>query len=275
MTRAAGDGSTDAAAGIALLAADPSIPATTPAPGQGEEPATDKPGDTGSVTGDDGQAIQVLGDSAYGAGEMLEHLESAGHQALVKPEPLRPAVTGVYVLDDFAYDPENGTLTCPNQVVRTISAKGNVNFGPACKGCPLRGMCTKAKKGRKVVITVHHGRQRAHRAAAEQPGFQEQYRQYRPLIERSIAWVVAKDKRRLRYRGTEKNNTWLQTRLGALNLRKLLVMGLHQFNGAWVLARESRAGADRPEFGAYRGHKRPAGSSECGEARIWPNTAGR
>ncbi|MEO6531285.1 MAG: hypothetical protein ABI563_14325 [Specibacter sp.] len=50
----------------------------------------------------------------------------------MKPKPLRPAVPGGYILDDFAYDPDNGTLTCPNKVVRRISPKGNVNFEAAC-----------------------------------------------------------------------------------------------------------------------------------------------
>jgi hypothetical protein len=103
-------------------------------------------------------------------------------------------------------------------------------------GCPLRDICTKAKNGRKVVITGHHGRQRAQRAASRQPGFQEQYRQYRPLTERGIAWVVAKNNRRLRYRGTTKNTARLQTRLAGLNLRRLLVLGLNHQNGAWALA---------------------------------------
>lgn len=219
VTKAGGPGSGDAEAGIQLLGTDPSIPTT----------------DTAAATGD-GERLKVLGDSAYGSGNMLEALETAGHESVVKPRPLRPAVTGGYVLDDFAYDPEKQTLTCPNAVVRKISAKGNVNFGAACKGCPLRQMCTKAKKGRKVVITEHHGRQRAHRAAAKDTGFQHDYRAYRPLIERSIAWLVAGGNRRLRYRGTVKNNAWLQTRLAGLNLRRLLKLGLTRQEGAWILA---------------------------------------
>lgn len=217
LTQASGEGSSDASAGIKLLDTDPSIPAT------GETPTQDQ------------EKIQVLGDSAYGSGEMLECLETAGHQAVVKPKPLRPAVSGGYVLDDFDYDQENGTLECPNGVVRKISAKGNVNFGAACNGCPLRDICTKAKKGRKVVITEHHGRQRAHRVAAKDTEFQNDYRQYRPLIERSVAWLVAGNNRRLRYRGTIKNNAWLQTRLAGLNLRRLLKLGLTDQNGAWAL----------------------------------------
>lgn len=210
MTRAAGPGSSDAEAGIELLGSDPTM----------------KVEDT---------RYQVLGDSAYGSGDMLEHLDGAGHQGLVKPKPLRPAVPGGYDLDDFAHDEAKNTLTCPAGEVRTISAKGNVNFGTACKACPLRAKCTTAKGGRKVVITVHHARQRAHRAAAREPGFRHDYRAYRPLVERSIGWLVAGGNRRLRYRGVEKNNAWLQVRTAALNLRRLLNLGLTGHNGAWAL----------------------------------------
>ncbi|AOT03807.1 IS1182 family transposase [Arthrobacter sp. U41] len=210
VTKAAGDGSSDAQAGQELLAADPSM--------------------------DDATGYQVLGDSAYGSGAMLEHLEEAGHQALVKPKPLRPAVAGGYTLDDFVYDPGKGTMTCPNGLVRKISPKGNVNFGSECNGCPLREQCTKAKNGRKLVITEHHGRQRAHRAAARESGFQQDYRQYRPLIERSIAWLVANNNRRLRYRGTGKNHAWIQFRVAGLNLKRLLKLGLTNENRAWIIA---------------------------------------
>ncbi|NVM97029.1 IS1182 family transposase [Arthrobacter wenxiniae] len=210
MTKAAGPGSSDADAGIVLLGTDPTMK-------------------------DDGTHYQVLGDSAYGSGAMLEALDGAGHQGLVKPKPLRPAVPGGYDLDDFTHDEGKNTLTCPRGEVRTISAKGNVNFGAACKECPLRDQCTTAKGGRKVVITKHHARQRAHRAAARAEAFRHDYRAYRPLVERSIGWLVAGGNRRLRYRGVEKNNAWLQVRTAALNLRRLLKLGLIGRDGAWAI----------------------------------------
>ncbi len=56
------------------------------------------------------------------------------------------------------------------------------------------------------------------------------------MVERSIAWLVAGGNRRVRYRGIEKNNAWLYNRSAALNLRKLLHLGLIRHEGAWVLA---------------------------------------
>jgi len=56
------------------------------------------------------------------------------------------------------------------------------------------------------------------------------------MVERSIAWLVAGRNRRVRYRGVRKNNAWLHTRSAALNLRRLLNLGLTRTDGAWVLA---------------------------------------
>ena len=62
------------------------------------------------------------------------------------------------------------------------------------------------------------------------------YRRHRPMVERSIAWLVAGGNRRLRFRGTVRNDQWLHHRVAALNLRRLLNLGLTRTHGAWVLA---------------------------------------
>lgn len=77
--------------------------------------------------------------------------------------------------------------------------------------------------------------QRQHRARADDDCFQATYRQHRPMVERSIAWLT-RGARRVPYRGVEKNNNWLHHRVAALNLRRLLAMGLTITDGAWVLA---------------------------------------
>jgi len=77
---------------------------------------------------------------------------------------------------------------------------------------------------------------RAHRARAADPEFQTAYRQHRPMVERGIAWLVAQGSRRLRYHGTIKNDTWLHHRTAALNLRRMLTVGLNRQNGTWAMA---------------------------------------
>jgi IS5 family transposase len=86
-----------------------------------------------------------------------------------------------------------------------------------------------------VLLGEHHQLQREHRQRASDDGFQTAYRQHRPMVERSIAWLV-RGARRVPYRGIEKNNNWLHHRAAALNLRRLLAMGLTIENGGWALA---------------------------------------
>ncbi len=78
--------------------------------------------------------------------------------------------------------------------------------------------------------------QPTHRARAQEPAFQAVYRAHRPMVERSIAWLVAGDNRRLRFRGTAKNDLWLHHRVAGLNLRRLLHLGLTRTTGTWAIA---------------------------------------
>ena len=128
-----------------------------------------------------------------------------------------------------------GTLTCPNQVTRPLSKKRTVTFGAACRGCPLRDRCTTSSRGRKITVHRHERLQRRHRQRAQDLDFQQTYREKRPLVERTIAWLV-NGNRRVPYRGVAKNNAWLQHRVAALNLRRLLALGLNLNNGTWQLA---------------------------------------
>jgi hypothetical protein len=68
------------------------------------------------------------------------------------------------------------------------------------------------------------------------PQFQQSYRRWRPMMERSIAWLVADGCWRVPYRGIERNDLWWSLRVAAVNLRRLLVLGLARHDGAWVLA---------------------------------------
>ena len=66
---------------------------------------------------------------------------------------------------------------------------------------------------------------------------QQEYRRWRPPVERAIAWLVAHGNRRVPYRGVLKNDTWLHHRAAALNLRRLINLGLTPAsNGTWALA---------------------------------------
>src|SRR3954463_14480270 len=113
--------------------------------------------------------VQVLADSAYGTGDALAALHAAGHMPVVKPWPLRPAVPGGFILDDFTVDEVAGAAPCPAGITRPISRTRAVTFGAACRGCPLRQDCTTAADGRTLHLHPHDALQRAHRARAADP----------------------------------------------------------------------------------------------------------
>jgi Transposase DDE domain/Transposase domain (DUF772) len=207
LTKASGPAVSEASVGVALLAEDESI----------------------------GGPVEAFGDSAYGTGEALAAIRSAGHTAMIKPRPLRPVVAGGFTLDDFTVDAAAGTVSCPAGVTRPISRTRHVTFGAACRGCPLRARCTTATRGRILHLHEHHALQRAHRGRAADPAFQAAYRRHRPMVERSLAWLT-RGARRVPYRGVAKNDAWWHLRAAAINLRRLLSLGLTGTDGHWALA---------------------------------------
>ena len=143
---------------------------------------------------------------------------------------------GGFTIDDFTVDEAAATVSCPNQVTRPITGTRTAIFGARCRGCPLRARCTTSAKGRTLRLHPHDALQRAHRARATDPQFQAVYRRHRPLVERSISWLVAGGNRRLRFLGTQRNDLWLHHRVAALNLRRLLALGLLRSGGSWAVA---------------------------------------
>ncbi|MBW8711320.1 MAG: transposase, partial [Mycobacterium sp.] len=185
----------------------------------------------------DGEAepVTVLADSAYSAGEFRAELVERGHIDRVKPAPARSFILGGFTVDDFTVDHVAGTATCPNGLTRTISRTGVATFGVACAGCPLRSRCTRRRDGKTLRIGPHDARLRAARKAACDPDWLAEYRQHRPMVERTIAWLT-RGNRRLRYRGIIKNDQWLHHRAAALNLRRLVTLGLDHTGAKWAIA---------------------------------------
>ena len=204
LTKAAGAGNSDAAIGPSLLT-----------------------GETGPV--------EVLADSAYGSGDARAAFAEAGHTTVIKPAPLRAAVPGGFTLDDFDIDRDAGLVTCPAAQQRRITPGGAAVFGNACLPCPLRARCTTSRDGRTISVNPHHELLADARAqAADDPEFAATYRQHRPMVERSIAWLT-RGNRRLRYRGVTNNDLWLHHRAAAINLKRLITgYGLTRQDRAWT-----------------------------------------
>ena len=103
---------------------------------------------------------------------------------------------------------------------------------------PAAGRCTTSKSGRTLTLHPKDALLRAARRDwATNPELRATYRRHRPMVERSIAWLVGVRGRcrRVPYRGVAANNWWLHTRAAALNLRRLLNLGLDAEAGTWIL----------------------------------------
>ncbi len=180
------------------------------------------------------EGLEVLGDSAYGSATTRLGLKSLQHRLVIKPVPSIPAVPGGFVRDEFSVDYLARSVTCPAGHVAGLSPGGVAKFAPHCHLCPSRPRCTKAK-ARSFTVGPNDAELVAARADWRDPELSATYRQHRPMAERSIAWLVAKGNRRLRYRGVERNDAWLKLRAATLNLRRLLALGL-VFDGSWKLS---------------------------------------
>jgi hypothetical protein len=245
LTKAAGTDNTDAAVAEQFVAADAAAEASRPNTGAPAQPGSGQDGEPDQPTDSDhdsqpgtGQPREWYGDSAYGTGELRERVSDAGHRAVFKPKPLNRPVPGGFTTDDFIIDEQAGTATCPNGTTRPITPSRSVNFGTACRDCPLRALCTTSKSSRHLHL---HPRDDLLRAArrdwAADPDLRERYRRHRPNIERIIYQITNHRGRRLklRYHGTAKNNAWLKRRTAALNLRNLINRGLQPTTKGWTL----------------------------------------
>jgi Transposase DDE domain len=132
--------------------------------------------------------LQVLADSAYGSGPTRAALRDAKHVQAIKALPLRRAVPGGFDRDDFVIDRDARSVTCPAGHTVAITPKGVATFGVRCRGCPLVSRCTTSKTGRTLRIDVHDAELVEARRTWREGDFAADYRRWRPMVERSIAW---------------------------------------------------------------------------------------
>src|SRR6266702_2036546 len=228
LTKAAGQENSDPAVAAEFLAAEAAADGATPSASSG----------SGSGNGGGSDLLAWYGDSAYGTGDLRGAIEKAGHQAVIKPKPLRAPVEGGFTVDDFTVHQEQGTVTCPAGNTVALSRTRVATFGALCRDCPLRAQCTTCKTGRKLVLHERDDLLRAARRDWAATGLRKDYMAHRPNVERAVAQVATWRGRqlKLRYRGVTKNHAWLKRRTAALNLRNLTRRGLARHHGTWVLA---------------------------------------
>ena len=111
-------------------------------------------------------------------------------------------------------------------------------FGVPCGSCPLRADCTKSRRGRVISIHPHEAALQHAKTRQRDPGWQQDYRTYRPVVERKISHFTRRPwgGRNARCRGHNRILTDILARAGAVNLARLATLGLHHGATGWAIA---------------------------------------
>jgi hypothetical protein len=226
----------DAAPAADLLADDLPAAADDPEPAPDSEPGP--AADPELPTGVEGQRLVVYGDSAYGAGGVLDALERGDAQIMCKVQPpVAPA--GRFAKDAFTIDLQAATVTCPaGQVtaLRTIKDGQVASFGAACRDCPLAERCTASADGRTIRVGPHETQLVRARARQADPAWKADYRATRPKVERKIGHLMRRKHggRRARVRGQTKVDADFSLLAAAVNLARLAMLGLTANGASWA-----------------------------------------
>lgn len=180
---------------------------------------------------------EVIADTAYGSGQVRKELEEAGHIACIKPRPpfRNPRLGPDQITrQEFVVDLERNQVRCPAGNTATINRNRQAKFGTACSECSLRSRCTTSKTGRTFSVHPHHRILVTAHKKWQRPETIDRYNRHRPSVERIISWIVARGNRKLKHRGIEPNRQQLHTRVAALNLRRLINLGLCHTPTGWA-----------------------------------------
>jgi hypothetical protein len=186
------------------------------------------------------EPLSVYGDSAYGAGELLDTLEAAGAEIMCK---VRPPVApgGRFTKDAFVVDLDAGTVSCPAGHTTHLRPFGGgdgriAKFAQACAGCPLADRCTTARDGRTIYVGPYEQQLARARARQADPAWKADYTATRPKVERKIAHLMHRKHggRRARVRGHPKIDADFALLAAAVNLARLAALGLTPHAGGWA-----------------------------------------
>jgi hypothetical protein len=187
--------------------------------------------------------VEVYGDSAYGAGELLKRLEDVDAHIGIKVQPA-VAPGGRFTKDRFGIDLDAATATCPAGVTVALRLTGHqrhaavAEFGVACSACALVQLCTTAKAGRTITISAYERQLAAARARRDDPDWLADYRATRPKVERKIGHLMRRRHggRRARVRGLDKVTADFALLAASTNLARLGVLGLvSRADGGWAI----------------------------------------
>jgi hypothetical protein len=170
------------------------------------------------------EVVEVIGDCAYGAGEVRAEFAATGRTILAKVPEIDNQ--GLFAKTMFQIDLGAGTCTCPNgQTTADLRpAKGGggtfVFANETCAACPLRSQCTRSRQGRSVQLNPHEALLQQARELQASPAFAEARRR-RQVVEHRIARLVQLGIRQARYSGRTKTLFQLCVAAAVANLTLL------------------------------------------------------
>jgi hypothetical protein len=185
------------------------------------------------------EPLSVYGDSAYGAGSVLDTLEHADANIMCKVQPPN-APAGRFAKDAFDIDLDAGTVTCPaGQTARLRPVKNGhiAHFATACTGCPLAERCTTSPAGRSIHVGIYEQQLTRARARQTDPAWKADYTATRPKVERKISHLMRRRHggRRARVRGHTKVDADFSLLAAAVNLARLATLGVTHHTTSWAV----------------------------------------
>jgi len=112
--------------------------------------------------------VALVADKGHHSGENLVGIAERGLVPLIASPNQNRGEPG-FRRDDFVYDADNDTLTCPaEQILTRLSRKDKIARhykakGSVCRLCPNFGVCTRSRNGRTVSISLYENVIRANR----------------------------------------------------------------------------------------------------------------
>ena len=201
-----------------------------------EPDASDPAEDEAAAPGTPTEPLAVYGDSAYGAGSVLDTLEQADAKIMCKVQaPNAPG--GRFAKDAFQIDLDAGTVTCPaGQTARLRAVKDGqiAHFAQRVPGMPARrrGAPPRPADARSMSALYEQQLARA-RARQTDPAWKADYTATRPKVERKIGHLMRRRHggRRARVRGRTKSIADFSLLAAAVNLARLATLGVTHHNG--------------------------------------------
>jgi hypothetical protein len=180
---------------------------------------------------------QVIGDGAFGSGELRAACSTYKDRGIDLVSPLAQPQDAEVAKFAFQIDLDTCTATCP-QGQKVAGRAGPKEDGlptflftfprPVCEACPLFNRCVHSKKtGRTVRTGAYEAYLQAGRARQQTEAFKQLYR-LRPAIERKQAELVQNGLRGTRYLGQRKRQLQRLWTGAAVNLRHLFMLAQAQ-----------------------------------------------